>query len=177
MIARLFRKDPRKRSAEALYERIVAAARAPGLYLALGVPDTIEGRFEAVALHVILVLRRLRRLPGPAGDIAQELVDAFFRHMDASLRESGVGDMRVPKRMKELAGGFYGRAQAYDGPLDAKDAVALARALGVHVHGDEAQGGALARYALAADEELARHSLDGLLVAGPSFAAPVESQP
>src|SRR4051794_14923778 len=106
----LFRHDRRTAVLEELYGRVTAAARNPGLYLRLGVPDTVEGRFESLALHLVLVLRRLRGLPPPTGEIAQDLVDAFFGQLDASLREMGVGDMGVPKRMKKLAHGFYDRA-------------------------------------------------------------------
>ena len=105
-----FRKDPRREAIETLYGRIAAASREPGLYLDLGVPDTVEGRFEAVTLHVILVLRRLGGLPGPADEVAQDLVDCFFRHLDASLRELAVGDLAVPKRMNKLGEAFAGRS-------------------------------------------------------------------
>src|SRR3954464_5952988 len=117
MIFSLFRKD-RASATDAVYGAIPGAAREPALYLRFGVPDTVEGRFESLALHLVLVLRRLRHLPDPAQDVAQELVDAFFRQLDASLRERGVGDMGVPKRIKRLAGGFYDRAGSYDAALD-----------------------------------------------------------
>jgi cytochrome b pre-mRNA-processing protein 3 len=171
MILGLFRRDPRRALVETLYQRIVEAGREPGLYAGLGVPDTVVGRFEAVALHVILVLRRLRQLPPPADEVAQALVDAYFRHMDASLRESGVGDMRVPKRMKKLAGGFYGRAAAYDRALDSQDRPALAREFAA-VLGPEEDFDGLAAYAQEADRSLAGETLDGLLSAGLRFPSP-----
>jgi cytochrome b pre-mRNA-processing protein 3 len=172
MILGLFRKHPNRRLVEATYERLVEAARHRSLYERLGVPDTIEGRFESVALHLVLVLRALRRLPKPADEVAQELVDGFFRHMDASMRETGVGDMAVPKRMKKLAAGFYGRARAYDQALDAGDAEGLAQALHSHLHGEGRGSSGLARYALAAERRLAAATLDGLLAGGPNFPAP-----
>src|SRR5690349_12607645 len=111
MVLGIFRKDPRRVVVETLYQRIAAASREPMLYASLGIPDTVEGRFESVALHLILVLRRLRQLPPPANDVAQDLVDGFFRHLDRSLRELAVGDLAVPKRMKKLAEAFkIGRA-------------------------------------------------------------------
>ena len=121
-----FRKDPRRAVIAKLYRGIADTSRSPGLYGTLGIPDTLEGRFESVSLHTILVLRALRDLPPPADDVAKDLTDAFFQDIDASLREMGIGDTVVPKRMKKLAAAFYGRAHAYDGPLDAVDEPALA---------------------------------------------------
>jgi cytochrome b pre-mRNA-processing protein 3 len=172
MIFGLFRKDPRRLLIDALHRRVADAARDPALYARLGVPDTVEGRFESLALHLILLLRLLRRLPAPAKDVAQDLVDAFFRHLDASLREMGVGDMGVPKRMKKLMQAFYARAAAYDDALEFGGAERLAAALA------EPFGAAadavldLARYALAAEAALAADTLDTLVRRGPSFPPP-----
>ncbi|HEX8662601.1 MAG TPA: ubiquinol-cytochrome C chaperone family protein [Beijerinckiaceae bacterium] len=171
MILGLFRKDPRAPLIDALHRHIAEAARGPALYARLGVPDTVEGRFECLVLHLVLVLRRLRRLPSPARDVAQDLVDAFFRHLDASLREMGVGDMGVPKRMKKLAQAFYGRAAAYDAALDSADPERVAAALaGSFGAAPEALSG-LARYALAAEAALSADALDALL-GGPGFPPP-----
>ena len=172
MIFSLFRKDPRRTTIATLYKRIATASRAPGLYAALGVPDTLEGRFEALVLHMVLVLRALRELPHPAEEVAKDLTDAFFRDMDASLREMGVGDTVVPKRMKKVAESFYGRAHAYDAPLNGGDEAALALALGRNVHGSEAPAALLARYAFAADRGLKTVDLDTLLETGPVFPEP-----
>ncbi len=172
MIFSLFRKDPRRTVIATLYERIATASRAAGLYAALGIPDTMEGRFESLSLHMILALRALRGLPSPADDVAKDLTDAFFRDMDASLREMGVGDTVVPKRMKKIAAAFYGRAQAYDGPLDAGSEAELAEALGRNAYGGEAPAASLARYALAADRSLRAMDLNAFLETGPDFPAP-----
>jgi len=172
VIFSLFRKDPRRNTIAALYARIANASRVPGLYAALGMPDSLEGRFESLSLHMILSLRALRELPAPADDVAKDLTDAFFRDMDASLREMGVGDTVVPKRMKKVAAAFYGRAQAYDPALSAGDETALAEALGRNALGTGAPALALARYALAADRSLKAVTLDRLLEDGPAFPAP-----
>jgi cytochrome b pre-mRNA-processing protein 3 len=172
LIFGLFRKDPRRTAIALLYKRIATASREPGLYARLGVPDTIEGRFESLSLHMVLILRALRRLPEPADEVARDLTDAFFRDMDASLREMGVGDTAVPKRMKKIASSFYGRARVYDAPLDAADEEALAGALGRNAYGTEAPAGPLARYALAADLGLKDASLDAVLETGPVFPRP-----
>jgi cytochrome b pre-mRNA-processing protein 3 len=172
MILGLFRNDPRAPLVDALHRRVAAAARAPALYARLGVPDTVEGRFECLALHLVLVLRRLRRLPPPARDVAQDLVDAFFRHLDASLREMGVGDMRVPKRMKRLAQAFYGRAGSYDAALDSADPARVAAALADPFGAAPEALSGLARYALAAEAALAADTLDALLERGPNLPPP-----
>jgi cytochrome b pre-mRNA-processing protein 3 len=171
MILGLFRKDPRRTLIATLYERVATAARVPGLFEALGVPDTVEGRFEALSLHVVLVLRALRGQPSPADEGANELAGAFFRDLDAVLRESGVSDGKVPKRIRSLAEAFYGRARAYDGALDAGAEAALAEALGRNVTGPAPAAG-LARYALAADRGLRAQDLDDLLTRGPRFPPP-----
>lgn len=169
MIFNLFRRDPRRPQIEALYRRIAEASRDRALFAELGVPDTVEGRFEAVALHVVVVLRRLRQLPAPAGDVAQDLVDHFFAQMDAAMRESGVGDMGVPKRMKKLAAAFFGRAAAYDRGLENGDEAMLAAAFASHGIGAGADQAGLARYAIALDKRLARTTLEELLQAGPDL--------
>lgn len=171
MIARFFRRgSARRRVIEGLHLAIIAASRAPALYERLGVPDTVEGRFECLVLHTVLVLRRLNRLPPPAADVAQDLVDSVFLQLDASLRELGIGDFGVPKRMKKLGAAFYGRAGGYAAALDARDADALALALARNVLGsDEAAAtpaaAGLAAYTLAADAALADKDLETLLAA------------
>ncbi|GJD53441.1 hypothetical protein OPKNFCMD_6216 [Methylobacterium crusticola] len=175
MIRNLFRReDARRRAIEALHIRINAAARVPALYLDLGVPDTVEGRFEALCLHVWLVLRHLRRLPAPAADVAQDLVNSVFAQLDSSLRELGVGDMGVAKRMKKLAQAFYGRAAAHDAALDAGDRPALAAALARNVLGrdEPAAAGGLAAYVAAADAALAGVGLDAMMAEGPLLPDP-----
>jgi cytochrome b pre-mRNA-processing protein 3 len=172
VIFSLFRKDPRRATIASLYKRVATASRETGLYASLGIPDTLEGRFEALSLHMILLLRALRELPPPADEVAKDLTDAFFRDMDASLREMGVGDTVVPKRMKKIAESFYGRAHAYDGPLNEGDESGFAMALGRNVYGSEAPANPLARYALAADRGLKSVDLDALLETGPAFPKP-----
>ena len=100
--------------ADTLYAAIVARARDTRFYLHCGVPDSLDGRFEMVALHCYLVLRRLRGAGPDAARLAQALVDCLFRDMDASLREMGAGDLGVGKRVKRMASGFYGRIAAYE---------------------------------------------------------------
>jgi cytochrome b pre-mRNA-processing protein 3 len=107
-------RDARRQVAEQLYQAVVKQARRPVWYRELGVPDTPEGRFEMVALHAALVLRRLRHegLPGQA--LGQLLFDAMFVDLDGSLRELGVSDLSVGRYVKRLAGNFYARLAALD---------------------------------------------------------------
>ena len=175
MILGFFRRgDARRRAIESLHRRVNEAARARGLYLALGVPDTVEGRFESLVLHATLVLRRLRGLPAPADEVAQDLVNSVFSQLDASLRELGIGDFGVPKRMKKLGSAFYGRAGGYDAALDSGERGSLARSLARNVLGtDDAEAATgLAAYVAAAAESLEAADLDALLTHGPRFPAP-----
>lgn len=106
--------DARRQVAEQLYHAVVKQARRPVWYRELGVPDTPEGRFEMVALHAALVMRRLRH-EGMAGQaLGQQLFDAMFVDLDGSLRELGVSDLSVGKYVKRLAGNFYARLAALD---------------------------------------------------------------
>jgi cytochrome b pre-mRNA-processing protein 3 len=109
-------RNPRSRlsgTIEAIYGMIVAQSREPLFYRDLGVPDTVDGRFDLLVLHLWMVLRRLRRGEGGVG-LAQALFDRFCSDMDDNLREMGVGDLAVPKRMQAFGEAFYGRAAAYD---------------------------------------------------------------
>jgi cytochrome b pre-mRNA-processing protein 3 len=119
---------------ERLYETLAEASRRPAFFRDLGTPDTVEGRFEMLTLHAHLVVRRLRTLPDPATDLAQDLVDVIFAHFDAALRELGVGDISVPKRMKTMASAFLGRSRAYEQALS--QGSGLAEALRRNVFAD-----------------------------------------
>ena len=109
-------------------------ARAPHFYAELGVPDTVDGRFELVALHTFLVLRRMKSGAGGKGDISQALFDIMFEDMDLSLREMGAGDMGVGKRVKAMVQAFYGRVASYEEGLSADDDT-LDAALSRNVYG------------------------------------------
>lgn len=112
---------------EAIYGMIVTQAREPSFYRDLGVPDTINGRFDLLVLHLWMVLRRFKSIESDA-KLSQALFDHFCDDMDANLREMGVGDLTVPKRMQAFGEAFYGRAAAYDLAL-VSGSEALAQAL------------------------------------------------
>src|SRR5690606_8642713 len=153
-----FASRPGRQAVDALYETIVAAARQPIPYAEWQVPDTPIGRFEMISLHMFLLLHRLRGEAGASRDIAQQLTDEFFKEVEHSIRELGIGDLGVPKRMKKLARMYYGRAAAYEAALDAHDAPALAAALARNIRPDAAQwpeSGELARYVMRVRDALA----------------------
>jgi cytochrome b pre-mRNA-processing protein 3 len=141
MIFSLFRRsDPNRQTIDALYGAIVARAREPVFYTAFAVPDTVTGRFEMVLLHVVLLVDRLTREAGPeqpaAKAMAQDLVDRFFADMDSALRELGVGDLTVPKKIKGMAEAYKGRSLAYGAGLAAPQTRALADALSRNLYPD-----------------------------------------
>jgi cytochrome b pre-mRNA-processing protein 3 len=158
---------------ETIYGMIVTQARDPAFYRDLGVPDTVNGRFDLLLLHLWMVLRRLRPIPGGA-DLAQALFDRFCEDMDANLREMGVGDLTVPKRMRALGEAFYGRTAAYDQALaDGEEPLAQAICKNIlnGVEIDHARR--LAAYAGTAIAALARLDDAALCDACWNFPAPV----
>jgi cytochrome b pre-mRNA-processing protein 3 len=147
-LAQLFKRN-RRPAARPAYEAIVAAARRPVFYADFAVPDTVEGRFDMIALHGFLVMHRLK---GGAGseDFIQALVDEIFRDMDRSLREMGIGDLSVGKKVRKLAEIFYGHVDAYQKALgrpQAEQQAALEAAVRRNVFAGEG-GGSLEQLAL-----------------------------
>jgi cytochrome b pre-mRNA-processing protein 3 len=177
MILARFRRNSQTRTIHALYGAIVAQARSVTFYADYRVPDTVEGRFDLIVLHLVLLLNRLGRSAEAARGlgqallgqalIGQELFDAFCGDLDANLREMGVGDLAVPKRMQAFAEAFYGRQAAYLAALDAADQRVFEKALARNIFpaGNEAGAAQLARYARAAVTSLDAQD-DGALLRG-----------
>ena len=152
MILRPFRRSRNATSIASLYGAIVAQARVPAFYVEFGVPDTIEGRFDLLVLHLVLVLRRLSQAAARGREFGQQLFDAFCRDLDGNLREMGVGDLTVPKRMRGFGEAFYGRQAAYLAALEAQNPADFENALSrniLQLEGSDARGAGLARYARA----------------------------
>ena len=163
MIFGLFGKRAKRLApVEALLARVADASRQPGLYIGGGIPDTFEGRFESLTLHAFLILRRLRELPAPASDLAQDFVDACFAYLELGFRQGGISDIAVPKRMKKIGQSFYGRIKAYESALAAPEPGALAEALRRNVSPGEGAT-ALADYVGQAQERLSQLDLDAIL--------------
>ncbi len=176
VFASLFRRQERRTAALAAYGRIVERARDAFFYLDWGVPDTLDGRFELLALHAFLVLNRLKREPEAAG-FAQDLFDTMFADLDSALREMGAGDLGVGRRVKAMARGFYGRISAYDRGLAAEPELlaALRRNLFGTAAADEKQLSQAAAYVRRQVAALAAQPVAGL-TAGLVAFAPMETK-
>lgn len=177
MLNRLFGKKPEKARAEALYRHVVAAARTPDLYAGLGVPDTVEGRFEMIILHCALVVLQLQALENEeARKLSQALFDAMFDDFDAAMREMGVGDSGVGKKIRFMAEGFYGRAEALRVAAGDEDPAQLQTVLARNVYnadGEDARAPALALYVNSAIDRLGAQGGAALLDGSrPDFATP-----
>ncbi len=165
-----WRRTPHERTGYQLYGAAVAAARAPYFYASLGVPDTLDGRFDLVGLHVFLLIRRLQALPPPGPALAQAVFDAMFNDMDLNLREMGVGDLSVGRRVRAMWEAFHGRSEAYRTALEAGDSNALAAALARNIwrRADGEPAGdagivALGRIVQAQDRHLAGQGIEGFV--------------
>jgi len=169
-----------ERSGFLLYGSAVAAARDPLYFTALEVADTLDGRFDLVGLFAVLLIRRLRLLPKPGPALAQSVFDAMFADMDINLRELGVGDMVIGKRVRVMWEAFHGRAIAYEAPLASGDAAALAQALARNVWRGAAPAGVAERLAAASlrqDSHLAQIGLDQLRRGQVTFLPAAEALP
>jgi cytochrome b pre-mRNA-processing protein 3 len=156
MLAWLTGKSEAQRSADELYGKVVAAARQPALYRDFSVADSPEGRYEMVALHLFLALESLKA-PQSDDAVARMTIEAFVADMDDSMREMGVGDLTVPKRVKRAAAGFYERSGDYREALASPREDALALSLNEHIwRGEDAvASAALAAYVRGAAKALA----------------------
>lgn len=157
MLRRLLRQRSRETIAENLYAAAVAQARLPGFYSDLGVPDQIDARFELYTLHVLILVLRLRDEGEQGMEEGQALFDTYVSSLDNALRELGVGDMTMARKMRTLGEALYGRMTAYEGPLKSGEAGVLAQALARNIFAKENAPGSttLADYALRARAELA----------------------
>lgn len=175
VLERLFRPRPAREAGRALYARVVAQARLPAFYERLGAPDTVEGRFELYSLHVLLLLERLRGGGEAAAEVSQSLFDAYLSGLDHALREMGVGDLSVGRKMRKLGEAFYGRGKSYDAALaalpDAEPLEAFLRRT-VYAEADGAPAPGLAHYVIGQRQALAGQPLEALVAAEVSWNAP-----
>ncbi|HJP21109.1 MAG TPA: ubiquinol-cytochrome C chaperone family protein [Alphaproteobacteria bacterium] len=165
-----------------LYRAVVAQARMGAFYEHLGVPDTLDGRYDLLVLHCHLVARRLRLEDAAGVALGQALFDLMMADMDRSLREMGVGDLSVGSRVKAMARAYYGRAKAYDEALAAAGPPEnyLSAALRRNVYGSladdrgpqAAQLAALAGHVLAQIDHLAATERQALLAGEVDFLPP-----
>jgi cytochrome b pre-mRNA-processing protein 3 len=175
MMARFFRRSSAETDhGRAIYEAIVVQARLPAFYEGHGVPDTVDGRFEMIVLHLVLLLHRLKREGATGQALGQRVFDTFITDMDRSLREMGVGDLGIPKRMKAIGRSFYGRLDSYGRALANGDPPMLASAIQRNLFPEEAGAPRvdLAAYAFAAAERLSAQAIAELGSRAISFPDP-----
>ena len=164
-LAPLFSWRHKDASAQKLYGAIVAQARLPVFYQSFGVPDTLQGRFILLSLNLFAVLRRLKAEGTEAHDLAQELVDQFSADMETVLREMGVGDLSIPKKVRGLAASSAALLQSYEEGFAAGEGVVagiIAEALPLEGTLAEAAGGRLAHYLEGVVQHLEKEPLSAL---------------
>jgi cytochrome b pre-mRNA-processing protein 3 len=171
---RFLKPRPSHLAGRKLYAAVVEQARKPFLYADFGTPDTVEGRFELYTLHVFLLLDRLRGQGAQASDTSQALFDTYVSALDDALREMGVGDLSVGKKMRKLGEAFYGRVKSYEAAFKALPETAELEALlgrTVYEQGGAENTGRLAAYVIAQRAGLAGQDLAKLLAGQADWSA------
>ena len=175
MLNRLFRPHPTRAAGDALYAAVVEQSRQKALYERLGAPDTVEGRFEIYTLHVVLLLDRLNAPGEAAKAVSQALFDTYVKALDHALREMGVGDLSVGKKMRRLGEAFFGRVKSYYAAFAALPEPGPLRDLltrTVYAEADAAHAPSLCAYVAAQRADLAAQPLEGVLQGRVAWRAP-----
>jgi cytochrome b pre-mRNA-processing protein 3 len=175
MLKQLRERRARRDLAHALHTRVIEQARRPHFYAVLGVPDTMLGRYEMVCLHAYLVLTRLKREGEAGACVAQTLHNILFDDFDVALRETGLGDMGIGKRIKKLARNLHGRISAYDSGVSASDkelAAALSRNMYASAEPSDAQVTGMVAYVRAARRDIDDCPAAALFAAALAFPDP-----
>ena len=183
MIMSLFRKNPARDDAIALYSAMVEQARDAAFYERYEVADSVEGRFELIALHVFLAMRALKGKGQDARQLSEAMVEVMFQNLDDGLREMGVGDLAVGRKIRKLAENYYGRVGVYDAalegagagadePADGPDALATAISRNVYEREDAPFALGLAAYVRAASAAVEACSFDDLRAGKVEFPDP-----
>lgn len=169
---RLFSRSKNDDITHRLYGAVVRQARLPVFYRDFAVPDTLDGRFDLIVLHLYLIANRLKGAGETARQLQQRLMEIFFADMDQSLREIGIGDLSVGKRVGEMADAAYGRIAVYDDAVDGgEEAVALALSRNVYRQDRVAEGATrLARYMLKQRAHLKSVNIDTILSGDAAFS-------
>lgn len=165
-LGRIFKERPSIGIGKALYAKAVQQARTPALYADMGAPDTVVGRFELYTLHTVLLVLRLKGRNAASVEIVQALFDAYLEGLDIALREMGVGDLSVGKKMKKYGRAFYGRVGSWEAALAALPAMNEMEALigrTVYEGVEGADPAPLAAYAARAAATLDAQSDEALL--------------
>ncbi len=170
MLTWLRRRHERQHRARELYGAVVAQARHPDFYTVHGAPDTLEGRYEMIVLHLYLLLDRLQREGEPAAETSRAVTETFVRETDVEMREMGVGDLTVPRKVKRAAAGLFERSSQYRRALADPDRATLERFLEEIVAAPSARG--LAGYVRCAQAALATVPAADLLAGSWRFPSP-----
>jgi cytochrome b pre-mRNA-processing protein 3 len=167
-----------REEARQIYRRIAEQARLTVFYTALGVPDSIDGRFDLLCVHAHAVFHRLRGAGEQADQLSQAIYDAMFEDLDGALREIGVADLGVGRRIKIMTEGLKGRIAAYDGALAGSDEAVLRAVIARNLYGtvttapQPEQVAAMARYLRDLRVALAAWPVAELLAGKVVFPAP-----
>jgi cytochrome b pre-mRNA-processing protein 3 len=176
MLTWFTRRNSDSRVATELYGLIVTAARQPEFYLGGGVPDTKEGRFALLVMHLSVVLERLRPEGEAGAALGQALIETFVTDIDDNMREIGIGDLSVPRNVKKAAAALENRWNRYrehlaDPAASSPEAVAaLTDCLAIDLYGVTAapqrktEAAAFARYMLEVSHKLGAFDASNLLV-------------
>lgn len=175
---RMTKESPYAAPAREVYLAVVAQARQPVFYESFGVPDSLDGRFDMIALYAILLVRRIKGRGTASDQFGREFMSYLFADMDRNLREMGTGDMRVGKKIKEMAEAFYGRARVYNAALDTGEPSledVLKRNIYAEVGDDHGGAGILAETVRRQAETLEAQELTEILAGTVHFDAPREA--
>lgn len=173
MILSLFRKNTAGAPVYAVYNAIVAQSRRQQFYAEWGVPDTVTGRFDMISLHMALLFRRLRTEDQATKNFSQAVFDLFFQDMDRSLREMGVGDLSISKRIQKMGNLFFGLLANINGAMDSGDVKALEAVLERNIYADIADPSAekLAAYMMSEADLLAGQAAQAIVSGTLSMSA------
>tara|TARA_R110001583_G_scaffold178786_2_gene334820 strand:+ start:34997 stop:35542 length:546 start_codon:yes stop_codon:yes gene_type:complete len=161
-------------AAFALYTALVSQARQPAFYIQGGVADTKEGRFDLILVHAFMLFRRLKTSPAQK-ELAQQVFDVMFADLDQNMREMGIGDVGILKRIRKMSESYHGRIVAYEEGIAAGDTAlgaALDRNLFAETNVTVGQIAAMTSYIYATVDHLATLDDAALIRGEVSFPAP-----
>ncbi|MDJ0612178.1 MAG: ubiquinol-cytochrome C chaperone family protein [Rhizobiaceae bacterium] len=172
MLSFLFKKSKSETIPQQLYGSLMAQAREPFLYADFGVPDSVMGRFDMLALHVYLFARRLRSVDSEVSiALSQDVFDLFVADVERALRELGIGDTTVPKRKKKMVRSFYGQIEDFDKPLEEGDSAVLSERVNTRylAESQNPDAEALANYMFESAKSLAEQPFENMLKGNLAF--------
>lgn len=177
IMKKIFSFSKETKTAHILYRIIVEQARHPTFYRNLGIADNFDGRFDMISLHMILVIRRMKKDVGQTRKLSQALFDYMFNDMDLNMRELGIGDMGVLTRVKKMAQAFYGRLESYDLGLAQDEDTQLSAAIKRNVYREnetsEENVAAIVAYVRRESARLEATDVKDLLAGKLEFSAPI----